>query len=406
MKITVLASSYPRYHGDGVAPFVKSISESLSDKGHHVEVVAPYDIKVAQDPDAKIKVHRFKYIWPKKYHIMGHARSLQADIQLRPLVPFLLPLFIFFSIHKLLRVTKRINADVIHAHWVLPNGLSAAIVAKILNKPLVISLHGSDIFMADKNAIYRAVARWVFSQSAHVTACSRELFDRAKNINPNINVTLLAWGADPEKFKPLGDCKPIRKRCGWGVDETIIVALGRFVHKKGFDRLIEIAPYLSSNKYSLRIVIGGSGLLKETYVKKVQRLGLGDLISFPGQISWEEVPNFLAAADIFVLPSKRDSAGNLDGLPTVLLEAMACGLPCVASDVGGVSLVIDHGENGYLIDPESNKDLLESLSALIRNKALISKFSKQSRTKVVNQHNWSRVGKYFESIFLDAINNV
>lgn len=404
MKIAVLASSYPRFRGDGVAPFVKSISEALSDRGHHVEVVAPYDIKVNPDPDSEIKVHRFTYVWPKKYHIMGHARSLQADIKLRPLVPFLLPLFIFFSILKLLQVAKKLNAEIIHAHWVLPNGLSAAIVAKILKKPLIISLHGSDIFMSDKNALFRAVARWVFSQSSHVTACSQELLDRAKKINPDINITLLAWGADPEKFKPLDNRKITRSKYGWAEEDIIIAALGRLVYKKGFHHLIDYAPGFLTNQENARVVIGGSGPIYDELNQKILGHALEDRINLVGHIPWYEVPEFLGAADIFVLPSIRDKAGNLDGLPTVLLEAMSCGIPCIASNIGGVNLVIEDKKNGFLVEPENPQTLLEHIHELIINKEERQRIGKLARESVIDHHNWDNVARVFEKIFFNAQN--
>ena len=403
MRISVIASSYPRFKGDGVAPFVKSISESLHKRGHKIEVVAPYDVSVEADPEAQIKVHRFRYIWPKKGHIMGHARSLSADVKLRPLTVFLLPFYVLAATLKLMSVSKKMDAQVIHAHWVLPNGLPGAIVSKLLNIPLIISLHGSDIFMSDKNILFRAVARWVFSQSSYVTACSQELFDRAKKINDTIHIKLIPWGADPDIFKPHADRTEIREKYGWVDDEIIIATLGRFVYKKGFERLITIVPDLPHEAYHVRVVIGGSGPLEQDFKDKVHRLNLQKVVSFPGQVLWHEVPNFLAAADIFVLPSQRDMAGNLDGLPTVLLEAMACGLPCVASDVGGVSLVIDHTNNGFLFAPEDNASLRDYTIKLVTDKACRELFGQRSRASVVEKYNWNNVAIAFEDLFTGSI---
>jgi glycosyltransferase involved in cell wall biosynthesis/ubiquinone/menaquinone biosynthesis C-methylase UbiE len=398
MKISVLASSYPRYRGDGIAPFVKSISESLQERGHHVEVVAPYDVNVVPDPDAKVLVHRFRYVWSEKFHIMGHARSLNADVKLNPLTLLLLPLYIIAATLKLLVVSKNMGAEVIHNHWVLPNGVPAAITCKLLKIPFVISLHGSDIFVADKNFIFRWVAKWVFSQASYVTACSQELFDRAKKINPGINISLLAWGADPEIFKPINNREEIRRKYGWSKDEVIIIALGRFVYKKGFDRLISIVPDLLKNNYNFRVVIGGSGPLEKELNNLVEKLGIGDHVSFPGQIPWDEVPDFLAAADIFVLPSQRDKAGNLDGLPTVLLEAMACGLMCVASDIGGVRLVIQDQNNGFIIDQDDQLKFVEILRELLNNQRINRYIGGLARQSVLDKYNWLQVAVEFEKL--------
>lgn len=404
MRITVLTSSYPRFKGDGTAPFVMSISEALAKLGHTLHVIAPYDIAVDEDFRSPVPINRFKYIWPNKLHIMGHARSLKADVKLRPFTYFLLPFFTFGSITNLLRECRKMNAQVIHAHWVLPNGFAAAIASRILGIPFIISLHGSDIFTADKNFLFRAVARWTFQQSSFVTACSQELCDRAKQINENINIEVIPWGADPEKFKPIENRNAVREKYGWLPDEIIISTLGRMVYKKGFSKLLEIAPSLISANVKVRIIIGGSGTIEAELKEKAAQMKLSKIISFPGRIPWNEVPEFLAASDIFVLPSQRDVAGNLDGLPTVLLEAMACGLPCVASDVGGVSLVINN-ENGFLVQPSDTNQLLLRLLVLIQNSNLRREMSTAAREAILSKYNWDNVAKNFEKILSEIISN-
>jgi len=403
MRIAVITSSYPRYKGDGVAPFVKSISESLKDRGHQISVVAPYDIKVEKDPNQKLDVHRFKYIWPDSLHLLGHARSMKADVKLNPVVFLILPLFLIASIINLIKKCKEINAQIIHAHWVIPNGLSASIASMILKVPFIVSLHGSDIYFADKNFIFRTVAKWVLSRSSYVTACSQELYKRAKKINSDINIELLPWGADPNIFKPIEDRNIIRSKYGWSPDEIIIITLGRFVYKKGFKSLISITPKLQKKKTKFRVVIGGSGPLDKELNDQVKKLNLINIVSFPGQIPWYEVPEFLASSDIFVLPSQRDEYGNLDGLPTVLLEAMACGLPCVANDIGGVNLVIKHEKNGLLIDPYSKTQMIENLSTLILDPPLRAKLGAKARLSVLHKYNWGNVCIIFENIYQTSI---
>ena len=129
MKIAVLTSSYPRFPGDGTAPFVMSISSQLVEQGHDVRVVAPYDPEVKRMDPKGVELHRFRYIWPEKLNIMGHARALRADVSLHPLAFFLLPFYMCAALIKMLIVTQHQNSDLIHVHWVLPNGLIAAFVA-------------------------------------------------------------------------------------------------------------------------------------------------------------------------------------------------------------------------------------------------------------------------------------
>jgi len=399
MRIAVLTSSYPRFQGDGTAPFVKSISEALTKLGHTVHVVAPYDMAVEENENSSVPVRWFKYIWPRKFHTMGYARSLKADVKLRFSAYALLPFFTVASIINLVKESRKIDAQIIHAHWVLPNGFAAAIASKILRIPFIISLHGSDIFTAGKNFLFRAVAKWTFQQSSYVTACSQELCDKAKQINKNINIEVIPWGADPEKFKSIDTRDEVREKYGWAPDEVIISTLGRMVHKKGFSQLLDIVPSLISNTQKIRIVIGGSGPLESELKEKVVQMGISEVVSFPGRVPWDEVSQFFGASDIFVLPSQRDKAGNLDGLPTVLLEAMACGLPCVASNIGGVSLVLESGENGYVFEPNNSSQMADDLTALIHEKKLREKLGDKARSDVIQRFNWDNVAKSLEALY-------
>ena len=403
MRIAVITSSYPRFAGDSTAPFVRSLAEELARRGHQVDVAAPYDISVVPEAEAKVKVWRFPYILPKKWHILGHARSLEADAHLRPLAVILLPFFLLSGFFCLLKVTRRQKSEVIHAHWLLPNGLVAAWVAKLRKIPFVVSLHGSDMFVAGKNPLFKWTARWILKRAEGVSACSEELFDRAEALGAGAKINVIAWGANPDCFKPVKNKAGIRQRYGWGENELVICSLGRMVYKKGFDRLVGAFANLKAERDDLRLVIGGEGPVRAELLEQAQRLGIENRLNLPGRIAWDNVADFLGAADIFVLPSVRDLNGNLDGLPTVLLEAMACGLPCIASEIGGVNLVIRDGENGLLVQPNSIPELESALRGLIFDRKKRKQLGEAARRDVIECFNWEHVAIEFEVLLRDAI---
>ncbi|MCJ7694952.1 MAG: glycosyltransferase [Anaerolineaceae bacterium] len=403
MRIAVITSSYPRFEGDGTAPFVQSLAEAMRLSGLNLQIVAPYDISIQEQPGEKIKVNRFKYVRPLKWHILGHARSLKGDVHLRPLSIILLPLFLLSAFFCLLRVTRMQRSDIIHAHWLLPNGLVAAWVARIRKIPFIVSLHGSDIFVANKNIFFRMTARWIIKRAGGLSACSQELYDRAVDLGAGDKVKLIPWGADPEIFKPLPNNEVVRKKLGWHKKALIICSLGRMVEKKGFNRLVTAFAGLYAENKLLRLVIGGDGPVREDLSDQVRNLNLENAISLPGRIDWDMTREFLAAADIFVLPSIRDKKGNLDGLPTVLLEAMACGLPCIASDIGGVSLVIDSEVNGLMVEPDSILELRKALVSVISDPIRRRKLGDNARKDVVDRLNWTNVAGEFSKLINDRI---
>jgi len=403
MRIAVLTSSYPRFAGDGTAPFVQSISEYLVKLGHQVEVVAPYDPSVEREYSATLPVHRFRYICPERLHIMGHAKALKGDVRLRPLVYLLLPFFLLSAFVKLYRIVQRQNSQIIHVHWVLPNGPVAALVVRIRRIPLVISLHGSDIYIAQKNRIFSTVARVVFKQASAVSACSQWLKQSAEKLGAAKGIHLITWGADPEIFRPRPKDKVLLKKLGLTRGNPCVLALGRLVHKKGFDVLIRAWAKVCPSFPSARLIIAGEGPLSSTLQHQAQTSDVASTIRFPGRIPWDRVPDYLACADVFVLPSTQDKHGNIDGLPTVLLEAMSCGLPVIASQIGGISEVIQHPKNALLVPPGDEVALASSINDLLGNPSKRTTLGHEARESVKTNLNWQQVAEELYTLFDESI---
>ncbi len=402
MRIIVLASSYPRFRGDGTAPFVQSLSEHLVRAGHDVEVVAPHDPAVSGSPVGRVRVHRFRYALVDQWHIMGHARSLKGDTHLKPGAVLLLPFFLLAAFTTALRVARVQAAQLVHAHWVLPNGLVGAWLAQVLGIPLAISLHGSDIFVAQRSSAFGRVAGWVLRRAAVVTACSEDLRQAAIDLGaaPE-SVRLIAWGADPQRFSPA--VRPMdRARFDCTEDDILLVSLGRIVAKKGFDVLLRALPPLLESHPGIRLVIGGDGAQRDELGNLAASIGISEQVRLPGRISWDDVPAFLAMGDIFALPSVRDAAGNVDGLPTVLLEAMALGKPVVATRIGGVPLVIEEDVNGILCPPGDTNALEQAIARLVENPAMQQQLSREARSAVEKRFNWRKVARQFAELFAGA----
>lgn len=403
MKIAVLTSSYPRFPGDGTAPFVMSISKSFVDLGHQVHVVAPYDPEIKPMDNMSVHIHRFRYIWPPSFHIMGHARALKADVELDPLTYLLIPFYFCAAFIRLLLVASRQGCEIIHVHWVLPNGPIAAIAASWLKIPFVVSLHGSDIYLAKKNLLFRTLAGYVFKRAAGVTACSKELQQSAIELGASRDTLLLPWGADPDIFSPLRKNPTIRGRYDISLEDKLIIAIGRLVPKKGFENLLIALHSIITKHPNVRIILGGDGPLLNRLVQQSLALNLSEHVKFPGRIPWDEVPEFLATADIFVLPSIRDEHGNVDGLPTVLLEAMSSGVAVVASDIGGVELVVKQNESGIIVIPGDTTALSDAILDLISRPDFRDSLATNARASVINLYNWNNIATILLNLFERSI---
>lgn len=400
MKIVMIASTYPRYAMDGAARFNHSIAEALVEWGQEVHAVVPYS-PLIKPFATSVKIHVFRYIWPPKLSIMGYAQAMHSDRKLKRATLLLAPFFFLMGTLKLWQIVRSYDVDVIHAHWVVPSGFIAAVVSKLTGKPLFISLHGSDVFFASRNSFLGKVASWTFKQGSGITACSPELIKGALALNAAAEkIHLLPWGADLKVFnQPNNDTiECLRSKFGLSPETRIVMGLGRLVGKKGFVNLIEALARLKSPIPDACLMIVGDGPEMAVLRARAEALGLADKVILVGNIDWTEVPDYLALSDIVVVPSIHDN-GNVDGLPTVVLEAMAAGKPIVASNIGGIPLVVKDGINGFLVAEGDIPALVSCLSKLLMSEEMLTSYGRRSREFVENRLNWKNVALAFLQMY-------
>ena len=380
MRVLMLTTSYPRFAGDVVAPFVERMATGVADEGHAVDVVLPrHRDFVAERRRGGDAVRFFPFFaGPSRPHLWGYASSMAADRRLRGAALAVAPAASFAALAVMRRRLAADRYDLVHAHWVLPNGPIAALAAGGARLPLIVSLHGSDVFVAEKSRALGALARWVFRRSAAVSACSRDLAERASRFGADAEV--IPYGVDAAELgaQPASEW---RQRAGAGDDELLVVGLGRLVAKKGFETLIAAVAELRANAVPVRLALGGRGDLQGPLVDLAAKLGCAEAVVFFGEVPHDEVGGLLRAADAVAVPSVRDDRGNVDGLPNVLLEALACGRPIVASAVGGIPDVVTDGQDGLLVPPGDASALTRALRRLLDEPGLADELSRAAAAR-------------------------
>ncbi len=232
--------------------------------------------------------------------------------------------------------------------------------------PFAVTLHGSDIFMAERAAPLRRMAAATLAGARHVTSCSADLKQRLLAIGGERHAAKVPLVPNGTDLVPAGEPpEGVRHRLGAAPDEPLVAAVGRLVYKKGFRYLLEAAPEILRRHPRARLVIGGGGELAGELAGQARELGVAERVSFPGMLSHDQVLELVAAADLFVMPSIRDPGGNIDGLPIVVLEAMAAGRPVVATDVAGMPLAVADGETGLLVAEKDAAALAGAVSELL-----------------------------------------
>ncbi len=398
--IVMVASSYPRFPGDTVGTFMEPIARGLAARGHAVHVVAPWHPRVSRGPeDGRVHLHFFRYAPVPSLAVFGYAEALEADVRLRAAAWLVAPLAVTAGWRLARRVAARVGASVIHGHWVVPGGVMAALAAG--PRPLVVSLHGSDVYVAERHGLARCAARRAFRRSAWVTACSHDLRDRAVALGADpARTSVIPYGVDGERFKPDKAAREeIRGALGLDAGQTLVVAAGRLVRKKGFEYLLEAVGRLAPRRPELVLALAGGGDLEDELRRRAADLGIAGRVRFLGTVSHDRMPRLLAAADVAVVPSVHDATGNVDGLPNVVLETLACGVALVTTPAGGIAQVLG-GSDAAVVVPEGDPVMLAAaIEALVVEPARRVDLGQRARALAETRYTWAQTVAAFETVY-------
>jgi len=389
----MVASSYPKFPGDVTAPF---IAHAVAARGHAVDILLPHHPDLRRPPGEPVRVLQYGYAPREEWNLWGYAQSLESDVRVRRGMYLLAPLVALALRRSLGSLLGGHRYDVVHAHWVVPNAAMITDVVAAHRVPFVVSAHGSDIFLAERSAAVRAFARFTLERAARVTACSDDLRRRAVALGaPEARTSTVPYGVDGATFGSAADAG-FRERLGAPPGARLVLALGRLVEKKGFGPLVEAVAGLSG----VQVAIAGAGDLQESLARRIAETGAP--VRLVGPLDRAAVVRALAAADVVVVPSVVDRAGNVDGLPNTLLEAMAAGRAIVASRVAGIPDVITDGENGLLVPPGDVAALRAALTRLAADDALRARLGAAARASAVKRHGWDRTARRFEECYAEA----
>jgi len=396
--VVMITTSYPRFPGDGIGSFIAPIAKGVAARGHAVHLVAPAHPEIRlPDQEDGVQFHFYKYA-PGNPKSWGYASGLKADTALRASAWAAAPLGVLAGIRAARRVAADFGATVLHAHWVIPNGVIAAAAARSL--PIVTSLHGSDVFVAERSGLARRGAKYAFDRSGWVTACSDDLRERAIRLGANKDrIDTVPYGVDTFRFAPGAVVRAaVRHELGIG-DAPFVFAAGRLVSKKGFEYLIDAVAALGDLP-TLQVAIAGAGDLHDALAGRAA--SFGGRIRLLGNKSQDEISRLCAAADVIVVPSIRDDAGNVDGLPNFALEALASATPVIASRAGGLPQVIDDTVSGRLVPERDAAAIAGAIRELLRQPDVAARIGQAARAHVSEQFGWGRTAEGLERAYEHA----
>lgn len=369
MKIVILIARFPPMSIGGAEIAAYNIAKQLSKRGHDVHVVTILDHNLPKGSIQNgVSVHRVKTI---------EIPLLRNTI---------------YAI-KSLFVVKKIKPDIVHSHSISFHnaGLPAFLIKKILKIPYVAYGQGSDVYLSSFEKLFKkAVLKnsdATIALTNNMKIAMQTIYDKSISVIPN--------GCDPNKFEKLSK-RDLRDKLKIKEDEKIMIFVGRLHPIKGLHYLIEAMRIIHQRYPKSRLLIVGDGEDRNNLENLVKKLNLNKYVTFIGIVPNETVPGYMVAADVFVLPSLSE------GFPTVTLEAMASGIPIVATTVGGVPEIIKDGENGFSVEPRNSEEIAEKVLLLL-NKDELRKIISEKNTEEVKRYRWESIAIRLEEVYFRVV---
>lgn len=365
MKIAILTPLFPPKHLAGLEIAAYNIAKHLAEK-HEVHVITALDKSLpTESTEEGFYVHRFKTSKiPILRTVLYYIRS-------------------FFAV-------KKINPDIVHVQTIFL-ALSGLMIKKFLHKPYVVYGRGSDVYLAwrFKNIISKPILKNADGVIVLTDDMKREIqkiWDRDVFVVPN--------GIDLARFENLSK-EDIRSKLEIK-DEKIILFVGTLRPVKGVKYLIEAMKTITDKNKNTRLFLVGDGEERKYLENLVRTLNIERYVTFIGKVQNDKVPEYMTASDVFVLPSLSE------GFPVTVVEAMASGLPIVATDVRGLPEIIKNDENGFLVEPKNPNRIAEKVLLLLEDDELRERISRNNKEEVI-KYSWESVVEKLEKVYLGCL---
>ena len=363
MKVTILVPFFPPKWLAGTEIATYNIARHLAKRGHEVHVVTSIDKGLPKkSKEQGFHVHRIGW---RKVRFLG-------------IISFWL---------EILLVLSKIEPDIVHSQDI-NMGMPGLIAKRLLKKPFLVWGRGSDVYLP--GSYMRPLSKLVLRNADAVIALTQDMKTQIQKIYSR-EILVIPNGIDIKSFEKSSREKA-RAKLRIKKKERIVTFVGTLRPIKGLEYLVQALNIMGKKGPRVKLMLVGDGEEKEHLEGLVGELELEEDVMFIGRVPNEEIPEYMAASDVFVLPSLSE------GFPNVVLQAMAAGLPIIASKVGGLPEIIEEGGNGFLVEPKNAAQIADRISQLLEDDELRLKISRNNRRKAT-QYSWEAVVDRLEEVY-------
>ncbi|MGE5810834.1 MAG: glycosyltransferase family 4 protein [Ignavibacteria bacterium] len=380
MNILLLNYEYPPL-GGGAGRATQSIAIQLLRMGHDVDIITSH-IKFAYSEklDCGVKVYS-----------VPSLRNGIHDCGIKGAFTYM-----FFAYFKMLKLLKHKKFDAVHYFFSLPTAFLSLLPGKHRSLPYIVSLRGSDVPRYDiynkklqlLHKLFLPLTKLIWKKAESITAVTDSLKQTALLTSPHQKIKVIPNGIDTNIFAPRLNGKR-------NDNEFHLITVSRLIERKGIQYILKALAEIKDE--SIRLMLIGEGVYENELRLLCSSLDLNNQVSFMGFRKRDTIPSYFAQSDVFILPSLAEAFGN------VIAEAMACGLPVIGGNEGGIPDLVD-AENGILVKPGSIEEIKSAIIFLKNNKELRIIMGKNNVKKMEQNYKWEKAALAYSRIYKESLN--
>ncbi|MDV6377694.1 N-acetyl-alpha-D-glucosaminyl L-malate synthase BshA [Sporosarcina sp. GW1-11] len=371
-KLKVGVICYPSLGGSGVV--ATELGLKMADKGHEMHYIT------------SSKPFRF---------LDAHPNIQFHEVTIEGYAVFKYPPYDIALANRIAQVIESESLDVLHVHYAVPHAISAILAKDMANSKIgiITTLHGTDVTILGHDPALKNTLSYGINKSNRVTAVSRSLKNETiELLQPTTTITTIYNFIDEEKYYPR-EATNIRKELGIASNERVLIHISNFRKVKRIPDIIE-SFRLIDKKHKAKLLLVGEGPEKFDLEEYVESEGLQEDILFVGKR--DDLPDLLSISDVMLLLSEKEAFG------LVLLEAFACGVPAVATAIGGIPEVVDDGRNGYLVELGDVQAVANCVTRLLTDHALHQEMKKQALDTVREEFRSDKIVSQYEALYYEV----
>lgn len=347
-----------------------------------------------------IQIRRFRYFFQYFERLAG-GQGILPTLKGNKLYYLLLPCFVTAQFFSLLFLIISIKPDLIHAHWLIPQGLLAAFMKRLFGIRVLVTAHGSDV-----NGLRRKIFIWLKKYVVKNTDCivtvSKAVADvLAKDVSASFTTEIIPMGVDSELFSPQRRDDSIRKL--YNISGPFLLFVGRLTEVKGVQYLIDAVAIVRNEIPDVKLLIIGHGELEGELRKRVEILNMTDNIVFVGGLANRDLPKYYASADIFIGPSITTVDGHSEGFGLTFVEAAMSGCILIGTKVGGIEGIIQEGRTGFLISPGNIEELARTILHVIKKFHTLNEMRIRGREVASDEFEWNIMSFKYKTLMKNIV---